>query len=325
MASLISLRTSLTGIPFNSFYVKELAKLTFRAALHPRQTRSWFQLLNSHPLYGDLVEAQPRLIYKIYRPYLTATLDCAQRLRMLASHYRFILRKGWAPIMAQAARSPVELCSLRGKSGAVYAIQLRAVPTECEGEMMLQLTCGGEVVYLIIFSFFEVDGQLQAGVGCMKGPKGSGAMTLLREVACDLHGLRPKNLLVYLVRQIGHDAGCEDVLLVSNRNHPARYAIRKGQVYADYDTLWEELGATRRPDGDFVLPCANLAQPDIDKFTPKKRSEKRRAEASERHALLAAVLAAVRDRLDTTCRAPLPSTVMHAQREPAKASEQVAR
>lgn len=317
MSSQISLRTSLSGTPFNAVYVKELSKLTLRAALHPRQTRDWLHFLNSHPLAADLVQAYPRLIYKIYRPYLSNTLDCAGRLAVLTSHYRFVIARGWGPIVAQAARAPVPLCTLGGKSGAHYAIRMGAIaPMECEGELIFQLTGGADVIYSAVFSFFEAPEGMCVGVGCTKGPKGGDALEVLRETTRDLHGLHPKKMMVRLIRQLGHDTGCRDMLLVANQNRPARYAIRQGLVFADYDTLWEDLGAARRADGDYLLPCNNFSMPDMERIPQKKRSE-----ARKRHELLKAVLHAVSERLDTRCAAPAAPGV-HAQSAPAAKPEQ---
>ncbi|MEO8600582.1 MAG: DUF535 family protein [bacterium] len=58
----------------------------------------------------------------------------------------------------------------------------------------------------------------------------------------ELHGLRPKNLMVRLARQIGHVFGCNNMILVGNVNRAAHRSVRKGLVFADYDALWRGLG-----------------------------------------------------------------------------------
>jgi uncharacterized protein VirK/YbjX len=64
--------------------------------------------------------------------------------------------------------------------------------------------------------------------------------------------------------------------MVSNRNRVIYKAIRNGRVLADYDQLWEELGARLRPDGDWELDCAPVAAPDLESIPSKKRSEARK-------------------------------------------------
>jgi uncharacterized protein VirK/YbjX len=60
-------------------------------------------------------------------------------------------------------------------------------------------------------------------------------------------------------------------------------AIRHGMVLADYDLLWEELGAVRNASGDYELDCAPVAAPDLESIQSKKRSEaKKRYELMSR-------------------------------------------
>jgi uncharacterized protein VirK/YbjX len=100
--------------------------------------------------------------------------------------------------------------------------------------------------------------------------------------------LRPKSLLIGLARQLGQDLGCRHLTLVGNANRVVGSALRQGKVKADYDAAWEELGATRRADGDFDLDCRELAAPQLELVESKRRSEVRK-----RHALCMEVHGAV--------------------------------
>jgi uncharacterized protein VirK/YbjX len=100
-----------------------------------------------------------------------------------------------------------------------------------------------------------------------------------------LHGVRPKQLMVTLVRHLGFQLGCTQLRLVGNANRTVRGAMRQGRVRADYDQLWTELGALRQADGDYALPCEPLRAPDLERVASKKRSEVRK-----RHQLTAGLL-----------------------------------
>ena len=285
----ITLRSCLAGIPGRVPYVREAIKLTLRSWLHRGSTRNWLRHLNSHPAFGELVAACPRLILKIYRPYLSNTMTCKQRLGLLMAHYRFVFNNGLGPIVTQAARGAVVLARFSGKSGTEYQIQLRAIDIfEREGDLILQLTGGGQLIYSVVFSFFQGEQAPVVGIGCMQGPRGEGGLELIREATRDLHGLRPKNLMVRLVRQLGHDFGCKELHLVGNRNRTVRSATRQGKVHADYDSVWQEMGARTRANGDFEIACENLPVPVMDDIPSKKRSEVRK-----RHAMLEALLQSV--------------------------------
>ena len=253
-------------------------KLHARAMTAPRLTRGWLELLNSHPSLRELAKVQPRLIHKIYRPWLSKRLCRQRRLAALGDHYRFFLQQGLGDAVVQAARGGLQLACFTGKSGANYTIELRAVvPMEREGELVLQLMCQGTLVYSLAFSFVQEGPLHQVGIGCVQGPQCGAGLELAREATRDLHGLRPKNLLVRLASQLGHAVGCDHLVLVGNHNRTVcAKSMRKGKVKADYDSLWQEFGATQRPDGDWQMGCAPLQAPDMEEIPSKKRAEMRR-------------------------------------------------
>ena len=269
--------------------VRELAKIRLRAVLHPRQTPRWLHLLNAHPAFSEYVRNCPRFLYKVYRPYISHALDAAERLDAIRAHYDFMFRRGLHETLARASVGPVVLAEAPGKSGLPYQIQLRTVNMfDREGELVLQLTQDDKALYTVAFTVAPRDGRLAVNVGCIQGGKTEDAREAIRTATRELHGIRPKQLMATLVRQLGHEYGCERMVLVSNRNRVIYKAIRNGRVLADYDQLWTELGAQPRPDGDWELACAPVAAPDLDGIPSKKRSE-----ARKRHELVSRLAADV--------------------------------
>jgi uncharacterized protein VirK/YbjX len=269
--------------------VRELAKIRLRAVLHPRQTPRWLHLLNAHPAFSEYVRNCPRFLYKVYRPYISHALDANERLEAIRAHYDFMFRRGLRETLARASVGPVVLAEAAGKSGLPYQVQLRTVNMfDREGELVLQLTQDDNALYTVAFTVAPRDGRLAVSVGCIQGGKTEDAREAIRTATRELHGIRPKQLMATLVRQLGHEYGCERMVLVSNRNRVIYKAIRNGRVLADYDQLWTELGAQLRPDGDWELACAPVAAPDLDGIPSKKRSE-----ARKRHELVSRLAADV--------------------------------
>ena len=265
--------------------LRETIKLSARAMLHRRAANGWFDLLNSSPLFTDLVADHPRMIYKIFRPYFSNTMGYDARVALLTEHYRFILRQGLGPLTALASKDRVVLARVTGKNGLPYHIQLAAVePMEREGELVLQLVQGDDVVYNCAFSFHQGERGMVLGVGCMQGPRGDHGLQVIKDATRELHGLRPKNMMVKLLVQIGYALGCSELRLVGNGNRTVCRSVRQGKVHADYDALWQELDATPRTDGDYRLACEALAEPDLAAIASKKRSE-----ARKRHETLSAL------------------------------------
>jgi uncharacterized protein VirK/YbjX len=296
MTPTITLHAGLSNMPPGMSRTRELLKLQLRAQLRRRQTRIWLQLLNSHPVFHDLLQAYPRMMHKVYRHYLSTNLSCRQRVAMLVEHYHFVLQQGWGKLMAQAARAPVRLGTVPGKSGAPYHLQLCSLqPMDREGEMVLQLAHGDDVIYSVAFTFFgsRVRLSMGVGIGCLQGPRGAEGLRRVREATRDLHGMRPKALMVRLVRQLGYDHGCRNMVLVGNDNRAVHHSAKKGRLFADYNALWQELGAQARQDGDFELRCENLVMPAMDGIPSKKRSE-----ARKRHELTLAMIDSLRNGLE---------------------------
>jgi uncharacterized protein VirK/YbjX len=262
--------------------LRERIKIRVRALLHPLQTPAWLRLLNSHPAFSDYVRNCPRFLYKVYRPYSSHALAPEERLAAIQAHYDFVFRRGLGQTLARASQGPVVLAACEGKSGLPYEIQLRTVNMfDREGELVLQLAQDGKVIYTVAFTVAPRAGRPALSIGCVQGGKLEDAREAIRLGTRDLHGLRPKQLMVSLVRQLGFEYGCERMHLVSNRNRVIYKAIRHGRVLADYDLLWEELGAVKNASGDYELDCAPLAAPDLESIPSKKRSE-----ARKRHEML---------------------------------------
>ena len=281
MQASISLCSGLRAELRGASLLRESIKLATRAVWYRRETTSWLNLLNSHPLFAQMLPSCPRLVNKIYRNYLSARLGCNERLDALQTHYQTVIARGLAPLVARAASAAVEMCRLQTKDGD-YRVDLRAGSVLCrEGELIFQLMHENTLVYSVACSFVRDGFQMVLGVGCLQGQNGAGAQDSVREATRALHGMRPKNLLMRVVRQFAHDHGCTQLLLVGNGNRVVTTSMRKGKVHADYDGLWTELGAVRRADGDFSLPCESLPELDLSEIASKKRSE-----AKKRHEML---------------------------------------
>ncbi|NVM77680.1 hypothetical protein FHW83_003503 [Duganella sp. SG902] len=236
--------------------LREWLKLHGRALVHRQATRDWLRQLAEQPLMRDLLRISPGLMKKIYRPYFSASLSHGQRVELLRTHYRHLGLHGLGSLVQRAARGPVPLGSVSGKSGQVYALQLSAIGVmEREGELVLQLLDGAGVLYSVAFCFLLEGAAIHIGIGGLQGPKQAGRLERVQHATRDLHGLRPKNLMVRLVARWGCEHGCAGMILVGNGNRTVRDAMRRGKVHADYDALWREFDAVARGDGNYALPC----------------------------------------------------------------------
>lgn len=297
MSYSITLRSGIVARRRTFPYLREWLKLQARALRHPSETRRWLALLNADADLHRLASRQPLLVRKIYRPYLSLTLDCRQRLEALASHYGMMAGSGLMPLILSAAEQPLALARFSGKSGRSYQLSLFAAGVlDREGELVLRLLQGGAPVYSVAFSVVRPSDHSDPAVfvGCIQGPNGFGAAERIRKATRDLYGLRPKNFMVRLVRQLGCDLGCGHAILVGNRNRASHHSVRKGLVFADYDLLWRELGARACADGNFRIACEDLPH----SLTLASIPSNKRGEARRRHELLHSIIAAIRASLN---------------------------
>lgn len=256
---------------------KTRAKLVVGRLLFPRSSARWLNYVQHSDILSSLIQCLPLTTTKIYRPYLSRQLRCADRVNVLIDHYDFLNRAGLADLTRRAAAVDVELACLACKSGAVARVMLSALHEgHREGELCLKLRYQGEPIFSLSCVVMMAKGEPQLMIGRLQGSAGADARDLVRDVTRDLHGARPGRLLVALARHVAARLGCVRVLLVSNENRIAINWWRRRHISADYDRQWLELGAKRCHDGNFELAPLPNAVVDIAALPSKKRAEARR-------------------------------------------------
>ncbi|WLI91178.1 DUF535 family protein [Massilia sp. R2A-15] len=273
---------------------KDQFKLLAGALIYPAQTLRWRQFLSSHPSMARMARQYPRVMHKIYRPYLSRQLHCADRVDAMIGHYQHISRFGLETLVARAAARPVKLAAFEGKNGTPLELRLCAANVgHREGELTLQLFCEESFVYAISFTLSAAPGVTSIQLGALQGVRSDEGAQLIKLVTKALHGSRPRKWMVALLRDIGDYFGCKTLRMVSNSNRVTINWRRHRRISSDYDALWQELQAKRRGDGDYEVPCATAPM----EISPDVPSHKR-AEARRRNELLAAACGQIRSALD---------------------------
>ena len=252
-------------------------KAALGALFFPRQRTRWQAFLGSMPGLSSLAQLHPCLRFKIYRPYASRQLACADRLALLEGHYRFLWQAGARALVERAARQSVVLAAFEGKDGALYRLQLTAIyDSYREGELCLRLTRDSQPLYLASFLFLPRADGVSLQLGALQGLRSEAGKLAVKEATRALHGCRPKNLMVAALRDFGDFFACTNLFLVCNDNRIALNARRRRHIAADYDHVWQELHALRMRDGNYHLPCAPYRVPDLAELPSKKRADARR-------------------------------------------------
>ncbi len=264
--------------------------------IYPSETRRWVEFLkNKEPLW-ELSKSYPRLLHKIYRPYVAKYMTCSDRVRVLRNHYSLMVDSGFSELVRKSGICPQNVCTFFGKNETKFELEIVGVSFDREGELNLRLISEGVHLYQASFVFHVQDNEYFIKVGSLQGMRSSDGALLVKSMTRDLHGCRPKNLMASVVRDIGDYFGCKTMVMVSNMNrviHSKLKFWRRTKITADYDQTWVEMGAIKRLDGNYELPCTDILKTNFDDTPSRKRSE-----AKKRNMLLASIFQDVRRNLD---------------------------
>ncbi|MGA7437547.1 MAG: DUF535 family protein [Luteibacter sp.] len=254
------------------------AVLTYcgRAARRWREHDAWLAFLES-PAMAGITEVDQVLVERYQHRYISKAWTTEQRLRAVRAHYDFALSRFPRELFHMLYRERQVLAGkLTLRDGAPLSLLLKApIRRGREGELSISLTdASGLQLSYAQFSF--INGGRAIVIGCLQGAANNAGREAVRELTKQCHGLRPKNLLLSMVRAIADAFGVEEVLGVGNGRHV--FAGIANKVKADYDAFWVEAGGEAADDGFYRLPPRDPIRLESD-VESKRRSEFRRREA----------------------------------------------
>lgn len=100
-----------------------------------------------------------------------------------------------------------------------------------------------------------IERQRVAYVGALQGLRSPDALEIYRQLTHQLHGLRPRDLLLTAFRRFGLALEVTRILAVddSHRVSSNGYFAASGQVLSSYDEIWTESGGIATSGGFFEL------------------------------------------------------------------------
>jgi uncharacterized protein len=131
-------------------------------------------------------------------------------------------------------------------------------------------------------------------IGGVQGGRTTEARQDAKRATHVFHGLRPKHLLVYLLREVAAAWGIGKIYAISDTAHcymRRRYQDRMRSMKSSYDELWRDVGGQLAANGFYALPAANRRRP-VDTIPSRKRAQYLR-----RFALLDSINGEIHDKL----------------------------
>lgn len=248
--------------------------------LSPGASRDWLDFIAETSFLASALKHQPKLITKIFRPYLAAGLSCAERVQILKTHYQSAQGLGLAQWMEKALAAPQLVYQGSTKSDSVFALYLSASDQgHREGEFCLSLIYQGHSLFELNCTLAVIDHTTYLMVGRLQGTAQEQAQLLVRQATSDLHACRPANLMLHAARNLAAIWQCDSLLLISNRKRIALNVWRRFHITANYDKTWTEAGATLRADGWYEIAPLTEKEIDLSDIASKKRAETKRKQA----------------------------------------------
>jgi len=259
---------------------REQVKLLLGRVFHPQATRQWVGFVRAHPVLWQQLEAFPKLLTRIYRPYGFRSLRCAQRVDKIIDHYRLVAQQGLGALLSASADAPLLVAQVETKTGALATLRLQAIRDgHREGEMSLQLYWGERFLYSVTFLLATHAASCDMVITRLQGSRDEDAKDLIRQATKSFHGYRPSVLLLQAARQLAHTCGCARVLLVANRQRVALNPVRRMKIKVDLEGLWRDLGAEPEASGFFVVSPQVVIPQDFSDVASNKRAEAKRKAA----------------------------------------------
>jgi len=229
------------------------AKYLVRSLLMPRQHAGYLALIAGDPLLHAYRRRDPRVLERHFHRFINLGWNRRQRLQAISRHYGF-MREAMPDALLRAVygEGKALLGQLTLKDGRKLILSLRPpIVMGCEGELCIQLGDEqGHAFYRLVVSV--VDDAPTLVIGCLQGPAGEESRELVRGLTRNMHGLRPKCLMLSLARVLVRQWGIVRLLAVANAAHPLRNPHRR--FVADYDTFWQEQQGRAIDGGWFELP-----------------------------------------------------------------------
>ena len=263
-----------------AYRFKDRMKMAIGGLVWPAATKAWLDFVAASPVLRAAIAQTPKLITKIYRPYLHRGYRCSERVDVLKSHYQRVQELGLSDLTQRALVSWPTIYQGQTKSDVPFELRLSATQQgHREGEFCLSLVYLEHLIFELNCTLGVLNGQNCLLVGRLQGTSQAQAQQLVRQATSDLHACRPANLMLHAARNLATIWQCETVLLIPNRQRIALNLWRRFHITANYDKTWTEAGASLRADGWYALEPLAEKEIDLSEIASKKRAEAKRRQA----------------------------------------------
>lgn len=256
---------------------KRQLRWALAAAIRQADAAEWFEWLDQ-PEMRPYVEADPRLAFRPLGAYMSIRWNWSRRAKVIRDTYAFIHAQGGPLHQAMTSPEGSVLVQLPLDKGMTVDVRFRPDPQfRKEGEISIFFSLNGidHPISSFALAFERTGDGWICFVGAVQGRKGGGE-DAIKVATKAMHGLRPKQFMVFLAQEIARSLRVKTLQGVGNGIHVFRAGqhklIRtKRDIQFDYDELWTEAGGAPGQDGWFILPSKPRRR-GLDEVKPNKKS-----------------------------------------------------
>jgi uncharacterized protein VirK/YbjX len=235
-------------------------------------TRSLEHLDPASPL-GRLLAERPETIGNLMWPYQCAAWDAKTRFARISGHLQVLER---LPGLKVAGEEKIIFADLTSLSDDTWVMIDYSPWLAREGQLTLSLFKGDFRAFTIAFSLFDGP-ELELFIGGIQGRNDGRILDLYRDLTKEFHGVRPRDLVLELLRLLALRIGVRHIHAVADDYKISRHAYfgKKGTTGLFYDDVWIDRGGVKVAETHFELPLAGTRR-DLNEVAAKKRSMYRR-------------------------------------------------
>lgn len=231
---------------------------------------------SSSPSLQRIAAERPNvLVGPLVWPYLCAGWTASERLMRLHAHYRVIDRLG-VPFPFSADEKLI-LADLTDLHSGLRIVLDQPQWFMREGGLTLNLFVGDFRAYSLAFSLGDGAQGIDCMIGSIQGRNSDEATAIYRDLTKAAHGLRPRDLLIEVLRILCRHWQVSRLLAVRDSERHHRHPFFGGKAVApqDYDAIWQDRGGHLADEYFYELPIVSERRADED-IKPNKRSLYRR-------------------------------------------------
>ncbi len=218
-----------------------------------------------------LMRERPEMLGILIWPYQCSSWDAQERISRLANHCSVMDELGDAFLFSIEER--LVLADLSDKFAGLRVMLDQPKWFMREGQLVVNLFVEDYRAFSVAFSFYrDPEGTLCAVIGGVQGRNRDDALDLYRDLTKALYGLRPRDLLLEVLRMYVHLVGSSRILAISDayRHHRHPYFGQR-DFPTNYDAIWADRGGVPVDEFFYSLPAEKVRR-DFETIKPKKRS-----------------------------------------------------